>query len=134
MSRMVMAMRAGRLRSEGAIQSETRTQDTFGESIRTWETDAITKFQIETLRGDEIVIGDTVVGERVKKVTMRFRDGMSSKNRIVYGSSALEIETALDMEDEDKREMFGSKLLQIIMVEEVRDRDHMLRLICEESP
>lgn len=90
---------AGRLRHRVAIQSATEAQNDLGEVEKTWATTATVWGAVEPLTGRELWQAQQVSAEITHRVRMRYRSGLTPKNRILFGSRILEINAILNPEE-----------------------------------
>ena len=125
--------RAGRYRQRVAVQKATAEADTFGEEILTWTTAFRIWCSIKPLSGSERVEAAQVVPGVTHEVKTRARDGITPDKRLLHNSSLLDWEEVFDMDEVDKRRMFGSKLLEIASVIETDERGSEFVLSCMED-
>ena len=84
-------MRAGRLRHRVSIQSTSESTDAFGALTDSWSTDATVWASIEPISGREAQIAKQTNPLVSHRVVMRYRSGVTPKNRILFGSSVYHI-------------------------------------------
>lgn len=80
-------MRAGELDRSIVIQAATTTQNAFGEPVETWvkiHTADTLPAKVVPTRGSERFTAQQVVGESVVTFRIRWRDDVTTLNRIVY--------------------------------------------------
>ncbi len=106
-------MQAGKLRHRLAIQSETRTPNTFGEQpITSWSTDGTVWGRVEPLSGKELLQAKEIHPEVTHRITVRGGTAITAANQILYDSREFAILSVLDLEE----------------------RDIELRILCKEQP
>lgn len=105
-------MRAGRLRHRVTIQAQVDTQDEYGEELQNWN-DVVTVWaSVEPLRGSERVESKGELGLLDTRIVMRYRSGISSDMRAVFGERVFDIDSVINPY-ERKKEM------QLMCVERV---------------
>ena len=77
-----MAMKAGKLRHEVTIQSNSKANDSYGQAISSWSDLASTYAHIENLRGSELFQAQSVESRINTKITIRWVDGVRSNMRV----------------------------------------------------
>jgi SPP1 family predicted phage head-tail adaptor len=87
-------MRAGLLRHVITIQNETVTRDATGAEVVTWGAFLTARAAIENLSGSEAFASniDQRLAQRMTKITIRARDGLTTKMRVLHGSAVYNIE------------------------------------------
>lgn len=87
-------MQAGKLRHAITIQQETVTRDAVGAEVLTWGTFLTARASIENLAGAEAFSGqiDQRLAQRQTKITIRARDGLTTKMRVLHGSTIYNIQ------------------------------------------
>ncbi len=101
-------MRAGKLRHRVAIQESVSAPDVIGGQILTWQNkmgmDSVpahimplnSKEQLDAMKLESVI---------TNKIKIRYRTGITSKNRIVFGSRIFNIKGAPINYDEKSREL-----------------------------
>jgi SPP1 family predicted phage head-tail adaptor len=90
------AVASGQLRHKVALQAETITQDpTTGDMTKVWTTFANVWAQIAPLSGREFIAASASQSEVQGKIVIRYRDDVSSANRVVYRDQYYRILAAL---------------------------------------
>lgn len=85
-------MEAGRLRHRVVVQSLAETQDsTTGAISEAWSNLATTWAEIVPLSGREFIAAHEKDSEIVARITMRYRDDITAKMRIVHGTTVYNI-------------------------------------------
>ena len=78
-------MRAGDLDRSIDIQTSTATQNSVGEPILTWaDVASAVPARVMPTRGGERFTAQQVVGDAVTTFRIRYRTGVTVRNRIVY--------------------------------------------------
>lgn len=86
-----------------AIKIEKATDvDAFGGPTQTWSTHVETKAVIEPLRGRELWFARSVNAETTHKVTLRYKPGVTPKMRVIYDSRTLEIESTINVDENNR--------------------------------
>lgn len=90
---MADVVEAGKLKHQVGIQVVTETPDEFGgASAKEWNTVATRRASVSPLRGQERSAAKQVTPELSHRVVMRYYSGLTTKNRLVFGSRILEIQ------------------------------------------
>ena len=97
-------MRAGRLRHRVTIQNYTESQNTFGETTKTWADYATIWAAIEPVKGREFWESQQVNAEITTKITMRYLAGVKPKMRVLDDNRIFEIDSVINV-DERNREL-----------------------------
>lgn len=95
-------MNSGRLRHRVQIQAPVETQNTYGEAEVRWQTFATVWANIEPLRGREYFAARQAVSEVEAKVTIRYRAGVTAKQKVVYGTEEYLIESIINIGDRNR--------------------------------
>lgn len=91
---------AGRLNKRVQIQQQVDIKNQVGHTAkRDWDTVATVWASITPISGREIMASQRELGEITHRIRMRFRSGITAKNRIVYRGRAFDIESAIDVEE-----------------------------------
>jgi SPP1 family predicted phage head-tail adaptor len=87
-------MRAGQLRQRVIIQQQTVTRDTYGAEVVTWGTlDTVWAAVDPSAGGERWLQGlDQRIAERVTRIRLRYRDDVTEKMRITFGSQVFDIQ------------------------------------------
>ena len=104
-------LRSGSLRQRLEIQSASEVQDAYGTVGYTWSTDNTRWGSIEQLSADERKNHDQLEGSNVVRITLRFYDGLAITNRVKY----------------------GTRIFNILAVNNQWERDHVTTLIAVEE-
>lgn len=93
-------MHAGRLRHRVSLQAQVETRDDeTGAVIVAWQEFAKAWSAIEPLSAREFVASQAVQSEVVARITMRYRNDVTAKNRIVHNGRIYNIEGVLADKD-----------------------------------
>ena len=96
-----MRMRAGRLRHRLQLQSKTTTQNSYGEAVVSFTTEATVWGAIEPLSGNERFAQQQAQSEARVRILMRHYDGLDTTWRIVHNGKYYDI---LDAQNHDERD------------------------------
>ena len=89
-------MRIGKLRHRIEIQTNTPTDDTFGEPIASWATDATVWASIEPLAGRELLRAQEIASEVTTRIRVRYTTDATPAKRIKWGTRYYEIAAVID--------------------------------------
>ena len=93
-------MNVGSLRQRIIVQHQSgTTQDEFGHTIVNWTTFLEADARVAKLRGLERYAQQQTTSTADITVTMRYRDGIDTKKRILFGERILDIESVIDVEE-----------------------------------
>ena len=95
---------AGRLRHRLTIQRATEVKNSSGEIIQTWATIATRWGAVEPLTGREQWLAQQANAIATHRVTIRYYSGLTEKDRFLYGTRVLNIDT-IDVPDEIQEHM-----------------------------
>jgi len=101
-------IRAGKLRHKVTFQRFTTTQNSFGETVETWEDHAERSAAIEPLSGKEYWDAQQTTAETSVRVRVRHdstTEAITSKDRIAYDGRTLEIVSPPIRINERRREI-----------------------------
>lgn len=90
---------AGKYRHRVEIQAPAKSYDSEGQQLTTWTTVATVWAEIIPLTGREYFQAKAVNAEITHRVVMRYRRGMKTTWRLLYGARALEIISIADAEE-----------------------------------
>lgn len=105
-------MRAGLFRHRISIQAHSTTQDGYGQESITWNTGIICWSLVEPISGRQFLSRSGEAYEVTHRITLRYRTGITPKNRI----------------------LFGSRVFQIVFVENPQESNIELKILCKENP
>lgn len=97
-------MRAGKLRHRVEVQRSTATQDSYGQQVITWSTFATLWADIRPSEATETFESGQFKTERKHVVRMRFFEGLTTRNRLKFGSRYFDV-TGIRYVREVKEEM-----------------------------
>ena len=97
-------MRAGDLRRRVTIQQKSVTRDTYGAEVVSWTDVATVWASVEDLSGRELYDAERITTEVTTRIRMRYRAGITTDMRAVYGARTFNIRAVLDPEGR-KREL-----------------------------
>ena len=80
-------MRAGRLRHRITIQEPKETRSADGSMAVTWEDVGRVWASVSPIRADERIRGNMLESEVSHRISMRYRDDINTKYRIVFGTT-----------------------------------------------
>lgn len=104
-------MRAGKLRHKVTLQSKSETRDDTGQVFRDWSDTATIYASVEPLSGRELVNAQAIESETTYRITIRHLAGVTTEQRI----------------------KFGSRYFEILSVINPEERNIMLQLMCKET-
>jgi len=107
-------MRAGKLKHLGVIEAYTESKNSVGEVIKTWSEFAKVRCDIKPLNGNEKYVSKEKHATATHQVIIRFIDGVNPKMRLVARGRIFEIESALNVNEQDR-------MMQLIVKEEVEN-------------
>ena len=105
-------MRAGQLRHRITFQQITVANDTFSKSVPTWTDQVTTRAAIWPMRGTERIESMKLDNELTHKVRIRYRQGITPKMRIKFGTRYFNVRYILNP---DERNIY----LEMMATEEV---------------
>jgi SPP1 family predicted phage head-tail adaptor len=97
-------MKAGSLRHQITIQTKTATTDAYGGPVDVWEDLETVWAAVEPLQGRELVTAQAVNAETTTRITIRYREGVTPANRIVFEGKYYNLLSVVDT-DLKHREM-----------------------------
>jgi SPP1 family predicted phage head-tail adaptor len=92
-------MKAGSLRHRVTLQQLTISQGTSGDLVEAWGDVATLWAAVEPLSGREYWQAQQVAAETSIRVRIRYRDGLDTTMRVIYGTKTLEILSIVDPEE-----------------------------------
>ena len=97
-------MQAGKLRHRITLQKPVKTQSaSTGAVINTWEDVAVLWADVVDLSAREFIAAQAAQSEITTRITVRHRDDVTSKHRILFGGRVYNIHGAL-ADDKSGRE------------------------------
>ena len=106
-------MPIGKMRHSLTIQAQSRANDSAGGARRTYSTLATVMGSIEPVGGNLRLYGDQIEGVSTHKITIRYRNDVTTKHRINYSAD--------------------SKIFKINRILNLGTRDRYLEMLCEEG-
>jgi len=91
-------IRAGTMRHQIEIQSQTESKGTMGEVVLTWSKTATVRASINPITGNEMFISDQIKNQVTHKIGMRSR-ALSPKDRLVFKGRIFDIFQILDFQE-----------------------------------
>lgn len=88
-------MRAGKLRNRVEIQARAITQDSFGDGIPTWTTEAVRWASVEIQSGREVWVASGLNADLGVLITMRHYEGLTPRHRLKMGDRIFNVESAV---------------------------------------
>lgn len=87
-------LRAGELRHRIDLQSNSgSTRNAFGETAEAWATMAASlPAKVEPLSGRELFSAQQIQPDISHKVTIRYRQGLNAKMRVIFGARTFNVE------------------------------------------
>jgi SPP1 family predicted phage head-tail adaptor len=87
-------MQAGNLRHRIAIQTNTPTQDSYGQPVESWATVATVWAAVDMLTGRELYTAQQAQSEVNVRMTIRRRD-VDAKQRVSWDSRTFDVESVI---------------------------------------
>jgi SPP1 family predicted phage head-tail adaptor len=94
-------MNAGSLRKRLIIQASTDTQSASGAYTKTWATLATVWANVVQTSGMTEDSGGSVHADKTYTVTIRYYSGVTPKNRLLWGSRILNIDSVINLEEKN---------------------------------
>ena len=92
-------MRAGRLRHRVTIETPNDEASTYGGPKHVWVPVATVWASVEPLQGREFMAARAANAETTHRVGMRYRGGVTAKQRINFDGRILEIESVMNRDE-----------------------------------
>lgn len=92
-------MHIGRMGHRVTIQKDTKNRDTHGGPVHVWSDVATVWASVEPLTGKEILDADQVKANVTHRVRIRSYDGLTPKHRFLFGTRVLNIEVVRDIRE-----------------------------------
>ena len=89
----------GKLRHKVDLQSETASQNSFGEESKVWTTDESIFAQVEPLRGQQLLQYQQINSELTHRIIIRYTSNATSEKRIKWGSRIFDISVVRNVEE-----------------------------------
>lgn len=103
-------MKIGPLRKQVTLRSKGTSADSFGQPIETFTTYDTVWAQIDPASGKEIMNAQQQEGEITHKVKIRYHSSVVITDRVY----------------------FGSRILEIVFIRNIQERNHWQELLCKE--
>jgi SPP1 family predicted phage head-tail adaptor len=104
-------LKIGKLRHSITLEQVAETQDPDGSVIETWSSFANAQASIEPISGREYFAAQTTQAEVTHRISLRYLTGVTPKMRVKY----------------------GSRIFDILLVINTRERSVELQLMCREA-
>lgn len=93
-------MKAGKMKRRITLQNLTVTKDTEGIETESWVSlYSNINAEIDPLKGKEYFQAATIGEENTVRFKIRYRSGVTSKLRLLYGSRIFNIRSVIDIEE-----------------------------------
>lgn len=93
---------SSRLRQRLTLQQEVRTLDDGGGYVRSWQNIADLWAEIVPVTGRETLSYGQIIGEVTHRITLRYRDGITAANRLVFESRIFNIRSVFNVREENE--------------------------------
>lgn len=107
-----MPIKAGRLRERLTIQAPSAVRKALGETVLTWQTEAVVWGEVESLSAQEIVQAMQNQLQVTHRVTIRYYAGLTSEMRLVWRGKTLEILSVLERENRAIHDLICREVVQ----------------------
>ena len=94
-------MNPGRLRHRVTIQEPTETADTYGQPLLTWSTVCTCWAHVNPISGRERIDAAMSQSTVSHRITIRHRDGITPRMRVVYGDRTFGISAVINVAERD---------------------------------
>jgi SPP1 family predicted phage head-tail adaptor len=84
------------------FQEKMTVKDEEGNSVTKWNTVFTVWGSVEGLRGREYLAAGALSSEATYRIRIRYRKGVRTNMRILYGERVFEIESVIDINEEHK--------------------------------
>ncbi len=98
-------MRSGSMRHAVTIEAPTKTQDSTGSVVQSWDTFADVRASIEPISGREFFAASQVQSNVSTRIRIRFLDGVTPKMRVLHGADYYDIQAVLPDDRSGRHEM-----------------------------
>lgn len=96
------------------LQSVSRVSDGAGGWMETWADTATVWGHVAPLSGREATYAQSLAGEVSHKVTIRYRAGITPRQRVQYGDRVFEVSAVLDPDEKHEQlELYCTELLTV---------------------
>ena len=97
-------MKAGKLNKKIAIQSFTTVANDYGELVQTWATYHTPFAEVKHRDGTEFTRGGETISKLQTTFIIRYKEGISVKDRIIYGGETYQIESINNFEEKNREQ------------------------------
>jgi SPP1 family predicted phage head-tail adaptor len=91
----------GKRQKRVGVQSKQTVRDEAGGAITTWVTDDTIWAHIAPATGKELYAGEQVKAELTHKITIRYYSGLTTENRLIYGTRIFDINFIRNIDERD---------------------------------
>jgi SPP1 family predicted phage head-tail adaptor len=95
-------MRAGLLRHRVSLQASAETRGSDGEITRTWVTVTTVWASVAPTGGKEYVSEDMLKAAASHLITTRYRPGLDTSMRVLFGTRVFNIESIVNKDERDR--------------------------------
>lgn len=92
-------MQSGKLRHQLTIQTRSTTADSVGQPVESWTDGQTVWASVNPLQGRELEYAQAVNSETSHKVTIRYLSGLTTGNRLKFGTRVFEILSIINMDE-----------------------------------
>lgn len=93
-----VVLRAGELDRRITLQQRSTSRDSGGMQVNTWADVATVWAKIQPASGREMLTSGALMSEVTHTITIRYRTGVTTAMRALYGSTILDIKAVVDVE------------------------------------
>lgn len=97
-----MPVKVGRMDRRVTLQDRSVSPSSFGEPVPAWVDVAELWAAIEPLGSSEIWRAQAAESDATHRVTIRYRAGVTSRMRLIYGSRTFEIDSVANEGEKDR--------------------------------
>jgi len=95
-------MRAGKLRHRVIFKASSAVKDGYGAETLTWTTYATVWAAIEPISGREMIQADQMQAETTIRVRVRYNASVEPEHRIYFGTRVLEIVSVINLTERNR--------------------------------
>jgi len=95
-------MSIGKLRHRLALEEPVNGPDGGGGASVTWQLVANLWGQVEPLRGTQSSFGEQLEAEVTHRITLRYRTGLTPRNRLTLGTRIFDIHVVMNKDERDQ--------------------------------
>jgi SPP1 family predicted phage head-tail adaptor len=100
---MIPRIASGQLTQRITIQTATQIPDRGGGRAKTWVNSPAIWARVEPMKGDEVVFGMQISSRVTHKITIRYRSGLTTAQRIMHKSQIYNIRSILNDDSRDRK-------------------------------